>query len=1394
MERGWPRMISKQTKRNLKRFVFLDNQVASAYRQFQKDNPEFDAGERPLAAASYIMRLNWGQYRRKNLNLIARPSGTKEFNGGLQVASGAKWRLDAERIPKEELFELLKTYEVVSFDIFDTVLFRTVDDPEDVFRIMGLEMDFTDFRRVRKEAESRCRRIKKETKGTREIVLSEIYDLLEKEYGIDRKWEKREIELEKSISLPNPYMKYVYDRLLENGNIVVFTSDMYLPKPVIEDLLEQSGYSGYKAFYLSNEFGICKGDGKLQLLLQNEYPGKTIIHVGDNEASDVNKSINAGIDAYFNHDQRLLVTDQGAAKGDIAGSIYRALINNNMNCGAWEERLHFDHGYRVGGILVAGFCSYLNELVAREHYDRILFCARDCEIVWKVYNQFFKQCDNEYIAISRYAILQASSERYLHDYLGRSVLRHAKLHGGDMTVKTILEETGFDYLVDKLERYDIEQYLFPNSLKRNKLEDFLYCERETILKHNKRNVDAAKCYFETVLGDARNVLIVDIGWSGTCISALDFFLQEHFPERNLSIAGALMATSRNDVLTSSISSGRIHAFLYSPQLNMDQTRFFMPGGRRSTQEMDLIHMPLEYLFTSRDGSLAEYSFGEDGTVSLKKTKRTPSNSEEIRQMQDGMIKFCRDFLEYKDKTISDGVSIKVNPYLASAPLRETISDKAYSYSVYKNFVYDAVSPLFDDGSNDALFGSLFDESIRAEVEGIAKSGCCASDDESADERRTASKGRVLFVSPEMIYTGAPRSLLRICKVAKMQGYEVSVWTAKAGPFMAEYSFAGIPVLCVKEDDLKKDEIKKTISGFDVAICNTIATDAYVRALAKQIPVAWYIREATNIPDFCNGNEARSRTLRSCRGLVCVSDYAAEAIGRFTDMPIKVVKNAVEDYADTVAPHEFAIDGVVRFVQLGTMEYRKGYDLCISAYKSLPEEYKQRVEMYFAGGFINSASSYCSYIFNEIKKEPNIHYLGVVKGEEKKNALLSSMDVVMVASRDESCSLVALEGAMLSKPLLVTENVGAKYMVSQENGYIVPSGDVSALAAAIMKLVDNRSLLAQMGEASRKMYDAKASMEAHSREIVSLIEKTRHMKGKAIVGVSSANSMKKDARKVEYVLSLTSHPGRINSLAEVVESLLAQTASPKHLALWLSSNQFPGREADLPEYLLEFRQNGLEICWCDDDLRPHKKYLYAAQKYPDLPLIIVDDDTIYDREMAETLLSSYLDNPHAVSCMRANLILFKPDGSFRSYDNWVYDYRAKRGEPSYQLLPTGVGGVLYPPRAIPEEAFNGAAIKKVALDADDLWLKFFATAHGYPAVVARKSLKYRTVEGSQDVGLWNANVFEGKNDQAIKAICEYFDDEMGGSDRVVRRMRCLGSRGEWLGVDAISYDDLLISVG
>ena len=94
-----------------------------------------------------------------------------------------------------------------------------------------------------------------------------------------------------------------------------------------------------------------------------------------------------------------------------------------------------------------------------------------------------------------------------------------------------------------------------------------------------------------------------------------------------------------------------------------------------------------------------------------------------------------------------------------------------------------------------------------------------------------------------------------------------------------------------------------------------------------------------------------------------------------------------------------------------------------------------------------------------------------------------------------------------------------------------------------------------------------------------------------------------------IVSLTSYPARIQYVPQVLDTLLAQTRPADEIVLYLSGDQFPGRESDLPEALRTAASGGkLRLRFVPGDLRPHKKYFYAFRDYPDAYIVTVDDDT------------------------------------------------------------------------------------------------------------------------------------------------------------------------------------------
>ena len=60
---------------------------------------------------------------------------------------------DCGKIDIERIKGLIDKNDVISFDVFDTLVLRSVEKPEDIFHIVGNRLDCNDFYSIRKRAE-----------------------------------------------------------------------------------------------------------------------------------------------------------------------------------------------------------------------------------------------------------------------------------------------------------------------------------------------------------------------------------------------------------------------------------------------------------------------------------------------------------------------------------------------------------------------------------------------------------------------------------------------------------------------------------------------------------------------------------------------------------------------------------------------------------------------------------------------------------------------------------------------------------------------------------------------------------------------------------------------------------------------------------------------------------------------------------------------------------------------------------------------------------------------------------------------------------------------------------------------------------------------------------------
>ena len=74
----------------------------------------------------------------------------------LLYSEGSESSISAKRRP-EEFVEALAKYDVISFDVFDTLVLRPFSDPTDLFYVLGNELNYMDFQRIRIEMEWKAR-------------------------------------------------------------------------------------------------------------------------------------------------------------------------------------------------------------------------------------------------------------------------------------------------------------------------------------------------------------------------------------------------------------------------------------------------------------------------------------------------------------------------------------------------------------------------------------------------------------------------------------------------------------------------------------------------------------------------------------------------------------------------------------------------------------------------------------------------------------------------------------------------------------------------------------------------------------------------------------------------------------------------------------------------------------------------------------------------------------------------------------------------------------------------------------------------------------------------------------------------------------------------------------
>lgn len=263
-------------------------------------------------------------------------------------------------------------------------------------------------------------------------------------------------------------------------------------------------------------------------------------------------------------------------------------------------------------------------------------------------------------------------------------------------------------------------------------------------------------------------------------------------------------------------------------------------------------------------------------------------------------------------------------------------------------------------------------------------------------------------------------------------------------------------------------------------------------------------------------------------------------------------------------------------------------------------------------------------------------------------------------------------------------------------------------------------------------------------------KTRFLvhKKKLEYGLNSDNGSEK-----KVIVSLTSFPPRFEKIHLCLKSLLLQSVKPDKIIVYLGSDSsrdlFTKEMFALEQYGVEFRIDSSR------NLRSHKKYFYAMQEFPEDVIVTADDDVYYPSNWLLTLLKSYEKFPKAISARRVHRMKRNGNELLR-YNLWE-DQCRRINTPSFNLIATGCGGILYPPHSLNEAAFDEETIKNLCFAADDIWLKCMEVLNGMPVVwVKNWEIDLLDVEPAQQEALSASNVDYQQNDALLKNVMKHYN--------------------------------------
>lgn len=347
-------------------------------------------------------------------------------------------------------------------------------------------------------------------------------------------------------------------------------------------------------------------------------------------------------------------------------------------------------------------------------------------------------------------------------------------------------------------------------------------------------------------------------------------------------------------------------------------------------------------------------------------------------------------------------------------------------------------------------------------------------------RRKEAAPIALVATHELSLTGAPRVALDVVRVLCNSGYRVIVLSQSDGPMRADFIRLGALVLIDLLPGRNRSYLKRLAEHAEIAIVNTAFSAPFVSAWSSYVPTCWYLHEASILEEHAALGILSEPFSRAAR-VWAASEFCASFVKPYRQDVAVVVPHGLRlaDEPQHAVSHKKAATPL-RIAVIGSIESRKGQDLALEALAQLDPVERGQIHLHVYGRQSDTT------FFHDVRQRCKIISEASFGGEldtAAYRAVLTTVDCILVSSREDALSLVSIDALSAGRMLLLTRAVGVSAWLRDDvDALIEEHADIPDMVRLLRRALLARSRAASIGAAAQANFEANFSPAAFATRL------------------------------------------------------------------------------------------------------------------------------------------------------------------------------------------------------------------------------------------------------------------------------------------------------------------------